>query len=477
MNLLKIVKQNHLGENFKRCVWGIEREGLRATDQRLALTSHPKSLGSRVTHPYIQTDYSDSQPELITPPLSPLSFSYHWLCALTGILQESLNTHEYLWPFSMPCVLPESDEKIPISSYTSQEIKQYRQETGEKYGRKRQLITGIHLNFSLPDDLVWQLFQSQDEMAEKSTLTDYLYLKMSVNFLRYQWLLVYYFGASPVADETLLNSDYYKKLPAITSPVRSLRSSVYGFQNIGDFVVRYDSLEHYVADIQAAVEQGYLKEEREYYENVRLRHLSNQSTNLLRDGIQYLEFRLFDLDPFSPYGIGGEQLNFVHLFLLTMLFIPQFADNEGVEAGREKIRSVALESPYRVVDDVAEGRWLIDQMQNVAQLLYADVDVSQWLNKYRTLLDQPSQTLSARIVDKIKNDGGFLTLGQKLGEKHRNHLLKTDDYWGGFGSLWPGQRLKLAHAMREGNPLNLMQSFLYRDHMENFSSWLQGQMD
>ena len=47
---------------------GIERESLRVTpDGQLALTPHPHSLGSALTHPPLTTDYSEALIELITP--------------------------------------------------------------------------------------------------------------------------------------------------------------------------------------------------------------------------------------------------------------------------------------------------------------------------------------------------------------------------------------------------------------------------
>ena len=46
----------------------LERESLRInTEGRVAQTPHPEKLGSRSFHPYIQTDYSEPQLELITP--------------------------------------------------------------------------------------------------------------------------------------------------------------------------------------------------------------------------------------------------------------------------------------------------------------------------------------------------------------------------------------------------------------------------
>ena len=51
-----------------QATFGLERESLRiGKDHRIAQTDHPACLGSRSFHPYIQTDYSEAQLELITP--------------------------------------------------------------------------------------------------------------------------------------------------------------------------------------------------------------------------------------------------------------------------------------------------------------------------------------------------------------------------------------------------------------------------
>ncbi len=48
---------------------GGEKESLRVNEQgSIARTSHPRTLGSALTHPYITTDYSEALTEFITPP-------------------------------------------------------------------------------------------------------------------------------------------------------------------------------------------------------------------------------------------------------------------------------------------------------------------------------------------------------------------------------------------------------------------------
>ena len=48
---------------------GYEKECLRIdANGHLAQTPHPRSLGSKLTHPWITTDYSESLAEFITAP-------------------------------------------------------------------------------------------------------------------------------------------------------------------------------------------------------------------------------------------------------------------------------------------------------------------------------------------------------------------------------------------------------------------------
>jgi glutamate--cysteine ligase len=46
---------------------GVERECLRVNpDAHVAMSDHPKALGSKLTHPFITTDYSENLLEYIT---------------------------------------------------------------------------------------------------------------------------------------------------------------------------------------------------------------------------------------------------------------------------------------------------------------------------------------------------------------------------------------------------------------------------
>ena len=59
-------------------LFGLEKESLRvAAEGGIALTPHPRALGSALTHPDITTDYSEALIEFITPPLGSVGEARH----------------------------------------------------------------------------------------------------------------------------------------------------------------------------------------------------------------------------------------------------------------------------------------------------------------------------------------------------------------------------------------------------------------
>ena len=65
---LSDIKKIAGGEELLAGNFGIEVEGLRVThDGKLSLKPHPSIFGNKLTNPYITTDFSESQVEIITP--------------------------------------------------------------------------------------------------------------------------------------------------------------------------------------------------------------------------------------------------------------------------------------------------------------------------------------------------------------------------------------------------------------------------
>lgn len=76
--------------------FGLEKENIRVTsDGKLALTPHPAIFGPKEDNPYIKTDFSESQIEMITPVTDSIDSVYEWLENLHNIVSPRLKTNYF----------------------------------------------------------------------------------------------------------------------------------------------------------------------------------------------------------------------------------------------------------------------------------------------------------------------------------------------------------------------------------------------
>lgn len=66
------------------------------------------------------------------------------------------------------------------------------------------------------------------------------------------------------------------------------------------------------------IRTGELREIRELYYPVRLKPKGENSLANLKQGVDHIELRMLDLNPFSPVGISKEDLDFLQLFLFYL---------------------------------------------------------------------------------------------------------------------------------------------------------------
>ena len=204
--MLKKIKELFIPQQLLKGNCGIEREMLRVDKNGyLSFTDHPGIFGDKVLNPYITTDFSESQVEIITPALDKIEETYSFSKALYDIVALEIGD-EILWPQSMPCFIPEDDE-IPVAKYSEEgrEAEEYRNKLLKKYGGKKQLISGIHYNYSFNEEIIRKLYESSDKELTYKEYKNSIYLKVARNYLRYRWIIVYLLGAAPVIHESFLN--------------------------------------------------------------------------------------------------------------------------------------------------------------------------------------------------------------------------------------------------------------------------------
>ena len=193
---------------------GIEKESLRVDkDGAISKKTHPIGLGSSLTNPYITTDFAEALIEFVTPVFSDINELYEFLLSLHSYTVENLKDEELLWAFSMPPKI-DNENTIRIAEYGTSNIGKlkniYRKGLEVRYGATMQCVAGIHYNFSLSEQSMVKLINS-----DKQNDIDNAYLSLIRNFKRVYWFILSEFGDSSIADGSV--SYTHLTLPTICS--------------------------------------------------------------------------------------------------------------------------------------------------------------------------------------------------------------------------------------------------------------------
>ncbi|MBD1584095.1 glutamate--cysteine ligase [Pseudoalteromonas sp. S16_S37] len=442
---------------------GIEREALRINKNgTIAQTPHPKETGHPLTHSSITTDFSESLLEFITPVSDDAEQTLSQLRDLQKFTLSKMG-EELLWPMSMPCFI-NNQEDIALAQFGDSNIGKmktlYRQGLKNRYGSMMQAIAGVHFNISFPDSLWQSLSELENNTQPLQHFISDKYLGLIRNFKRELWLVSYLFGASPALCSSFLQGKDsrlpFNKIGKGTLYLEhgtALRLGDLGYTNSAQSSLRvmYNSLDEYIAGLRQAIRchsdlygdlddyksetpkqlnKNILQIENEFYSPIRPKRnaLSGEPPThaLERGGIEYVEIRALDVNPFVDTGISMEQINFLDVFLTYCLLKPspdmsweeQKVTQENLTAvvnqGRDpqvkllKADESILLSQWaaNIFLDLADVAKWMDEANQTSK--YADTisNFSEWV-KY------PDQTFSGRLVTQLKElqlDSGFIAI-------------------------------------------------------------------
>lgn len=448
--------------NFQR---GIERETLRVDPEgELSQKPHPEALGSALTHSSITTDYSESLLEFITGVHSDKQSLLEELSELHQFTFSNLD-EEVLWPSSMPSPLPEQ-EQIPIAQYGDSHIGRlktiYRHGLWHRYGRKMQTIAGLHYNWSLNDSFwrQWALLN-----GKSGDLTDFKtdeYFGLIRSFRRHSWLLLYLFGASPAADKSFLDShsaelSEYKEDTLYAPYATSLRMSDVGYSNKAqsELFVCFNSLDSYAKTLADAIQQPYpdyqeigvkvgeeykqlsssiLQIENEYYSDIRPKRVAysgeKQIHALRTRGVEYIEVRCLDVNPYLPLGIDETQIDFIDLFLIWCMVQdhPSISSEEcrQLQKNSELVAIRGRDPEFEIIVDGQARKPAELAVELIASIcrLAKNIDAVKGTTNYqqaceaqRLKIENPETLLSNRVLSDIKEAGSFKAFSLAQSEK------------------------------------------------------------
>ncbi|WP_404417235.1 glutamate--cysteine ligase [Marinospirillum sp.] len=459
---------------------GLEKETLRTTPEgKISQEDHPSALGSTLTHPHITTDYSEALLEFITPVSTSRENTLDFLLDLHRFSLRHLENQELLWPASMPCRL-EGNGSVRIAEYGRSNVGRmkevYRHGLDWRYGRIMQSIAGLHYNLSFPDDL-WPLLAELEGWAPEAADAQFRsdkYFALIRNFRRYSWLLMYLFGASPAVDASFLAEHPDHPLTPLAeatwgSPLAtSLRMSDLGYQNKvqASLKICFNSLDNYINTLQEAIHTSHpayekigvkvdgeyrqlntniLQIENEYYSDIRPKRVARSgqkpSEALQEKGVEYIEVRCLDLNPFLPGGIDVAQMRFLDTFLLYCLLetSPELSDRacqqvednmtQAVNQGRDLQTRIWWFDQDKVEQKPLQeaALTLMERLQPVALLLDKNhpdtAPFSRALEQQLARVEDVSLTPSARLLELIKESGSHNAAILQLARAQREQLL------------------------------------------------------
>ncbi len=444
---------------------GIEKESLRVRpDGALATTPHPPALGAALTHPHITTDFSEAQLEFITGVHSTATTCLDELTQIHRFVYRHIGD-EVLWCGSMPCKLPD-ESAIPLARYGQSNVGRaktlYRTGLSYRYGRRMQVISGIHYNFSIAEDH-WPRADFRDVNGA--------YFALIRNFRRHAWLLLYLFGASPAVCASFVEGREHELQELAPGTLymphaTSLRMGRLGYLSAAQdaLAVSYNDLSSYAASLEDALTKPYpayekfgirngenyqqlatslLQIENEFYSTIRPKRVVRPGERPLRAlrerGVQYVEVRAMDLDPFTAIGITAHTVRFLDVFLLHCLLSdsPPDTPKEIGDIGHNKRRVAARgREPGLCLDrgnDKVELREWSRQLLTEFEPIAAALDVALGGRDYREALAaamggvaDPESLPSARVLSAIRQHygGSYFRFALEHSLRHRDALLR-----------------------------------------------------
>ncbi|WP_038176132.1 glutamate--cysteine ligase [Vibrio pacinii] len=504
---------------FKSFGRGVERETLRYhQDGYLATTPHPSELGSAYANNWITTDFSESLLEFITPVSHEISTLTAQLEDIHHFTQTKLG-QEKMWPLSMPCYVGSEDD-INLAEYGSSNSGKmktlYREGLKRRYGSLMQIISGVHFNFSFPESFWQQLFGEQNE-RERQESKSQAYFGLIRNYYRFGWLIPYFFGASPALCSSFIQGRETKLpfesiggtlyLPYATS----LRMSDLGYTNSGQSSLKigFNSLAEYLDGLNAAIRtpsqefakigvkvdgeyrqlnSNVLQIENELYAPIRPKRVAKSgekpSEALARGGVEYIEVRALDVNPYSSVGITEEQVRFLDLFLAwatlsdsePMDYCEQSCWRENwnkvIVEGRKPGLELQIGCKGEVLTLQAWAKRVFVEIAQIAERMdkaqggYAYQEVCE---KLLTWIDNPQLTISAQLLEDTKRLGGLGKVGCTFGNQYRlQHLDHQYRIYSAEVMEQEVERSRVAQAEAEA-----ADTLSFDDFLDNYFTYLK----
>ena len=426
----------------KKITKGLEKENLRSdSDGKISNKKYPSALGKFHFNNHVTLDYSEPHLELVTPAFEDNTQLIIFLKNLHKFVESKIGD-DRLWNYSMPPKFKKKFINIPPfgESNISKLAYLYRVGLRNRYGDKMQSTAGIHFNISFSKDIIEKLGVDKNEF----------YLGICRNFLRVFPIALRLTGCSPITHksfvkgrnlqvEKLNQNDCY--LPNATS-LRVSRLGYYSDQQEEKFIT-FNGLNEYLGLIKEyincpnekfseistdldnleQINNGTIQTESELYNHIRPKGAQTdkrQYIELKNNGIEYLEIRSIDLNPYSEIGISKIDIEFWEalVILCALSESPKIEEDEALII-KENIRRASESGQDCYLIDSFDSQKGEHKISDLSEKLILDIyklclDLGVG-DKYEEMIreyeNRNKNPLSTRLIQDVnKNRGLFKTV-------------------------------------------------------------------
>jgi glutamate--cysteine ligase len=350
-----------------------------------------------------------------------------------------------------------------------------------------QSTAGIHFNFSFSESAISSIG------CEKTDL----YLGTCRNFLRIFPMILRLMGCSPIAHKSFLKGrsinieklneeDCY--LPKSTS-MRVSRLGYYSEEQDENFIT-FNTLEDYLGtiknyintpnskfkdislDLKQQVNNGTIQMESELYNHIRPKGIISKNiraySQLKESGIEYLEIRSIDLNPYSDTGITVEDIQFLELVSLycALSDSPLIDDiesshiKENIRRSSESGQNCNFICSFNGKKGEESAKKLTADFLDKLRVFAEQIEATGNKEKmFKEFFNRNEVTLSTRFINDVKRVGAAIPLileKSKISEKS----VSSDN----LSLFKKEQELSEKQYLSEKNEDKL----LFEEYLENF---------
>lgn len=410
---------------------GVERESLRCNSKgELSKSTHYEVFGDKVSDKFITRDFGEAQLELRTPVCDTVQECYNKLEDITNISLQELNSKgELLWPYSMPCILPE-EKDFPFGNYGDKKLSKYKEYLSKKYHYTKRAISGIHVSFSIKKDY-YKYLQENYKFLNLPDEMDEAYIRIMKNYMEKVWVLTYLLSASPVSYN--MNNGC----------VASIRNSTDGFQNLIPIDLSFENKKEHINSIRKYIKNKELYSLSELYYPIRAKtYDGSDNLDKLEEGIKYVEARVFDINPFDKCGISKEQLEFIMAFMFSCLFDKKCNTYDYKEISRKGLNDKQYLEVLSEIENISE----------VNKLLKLGFETG--INKISDMLK--NNELGYEKVNKLVKEEGYLKGFISLAESYAKKAAENEYTISGYPYLEPSTVVIIKEAIMNGINANIL---------------------